>query len=139
MASDKGLYWMALGVLALGFGNSLVSQHSNCLRSFAGRAAVVVQQVSAQALDRVAMAEMMLGKGEASVARTQTAVDRAQVRVASVQSVLTRRQAGMVRLQSERIQMITQENVNRTLARCPRKTITVEIPEPPATPDEGTI
>jgi hypothetical protein len=139
MVSEKGVYWMALGVLALGLSNSLVNQHGDCLRGFAGRAVAVAEGLSAQAMSRVEMAEMMLGKGEAGVARTQATVGQAQVRLASVQTVLARHQAEMTRVQGERIQVITQERVNRALARCPRKTITVEVPQPPAIPNDGTI
>jgi hypothetical protein len=139
MASAKGWYWIAVGVLALVVSNSFVNQHGDCLRSFAGRAAGMAQLLSAQALDRVAMAEMMLGKSQTSFARTQTAVARVQVRIASVNTTLARHQVEMVRLQSEAVQRITSERVNRTLARCPRKAITIEIPQPPVIPDDGTI
>jgi hypothetical protein len=139
MASDKNMYWVALGVIALGLSNSFVSQHASCFRSVATRAAALAHNMSSRAADRVAVAEALLGRSQATVARTQTAMDRAQVRMAFVQTVVARRQAEMVRLQSERIQVITQEKVNRALARCPQKTVTVEVPPAPTAPDDGTI
>jgi hypothetical protein len=139
MASDKGLYWIALGVLALGVSNSLVNQHTGCFRSLAVRAAAIAQNLSAKAIDRIAMGEAVLGRGQATVARTQTAMDRAQVRMAFVQTVVARRQAEIVRLQNERVQAITRERISRAIARCPRKTVTVEAPPAPTAPDDGTI
>jgi hypothetical protein len=139
MVSEKSLYWVALGVLALGLSHSFVGRNSGCIRAFAIRAAAVAQDLSVRAVDRVVMAEALLGRSQATVAHTQAAVDRAQVRMAFVQTAVARRQAEMVRLQSERIQVITQEKVNRALARCPQKTVTVEVPPAPTAPDDGTI
>jgi hypothetical protein len=139
MASDKGLYWIALGVLALGLSNSLVNQHTGCFRSLAARAAATAQSLSAKAMDCMAMADALLGRSQATVARTQAAVDRAQVRMAFVQTAVARRQADVVRAANESVEAIARERANRTIVRCPKKTVTVEIPQPPAIPDEGTI
>jgi hypothetical protein len=139
MASDKNMYWVALGVIALGLSNSFVSQHASCFRSVATRAAALAHDMSSRAKDRVAVAEALLGRGQATVARTQTAMDRAQVRMAFVQTVVARRQAEIVRLQNERVQAITRERISRAIARCPRKTVTVEAPPAPTAPDDGTI
>ena len=74
MGSEKAWYWIAVGALALFVGNNFAARQKDGVRCLASRSMAAVEQVSGGANRLMAMAEMMLGRGETHFARTQTAV-----------------------------------------------------------------
>ena len=124
MASDRALYAVAVGVLALGLGNSLVNTQPDWLRSLADRSVSVAEQVSGRAEGYLGMAQVMFGRSESGFGRAQAALGRMQSRLGSMQAQLGRRQAEMARVQSEQVRMVTMQTVRRIKVTCPR---TIEV------------
>ena len=71
MASDRALYLMAVGVLALGLGNSLANHQPDWLRNLADHSISTAQQVSGRAQGYLGMAQFMFGRSDAGFGRTQ--------------------------------------------------------------------
>jgi len=138
MASEKALYWMAVGLVAFSLGNDFVSRHDG--RCLADHTLAAVQRLSGQASHFMSMADVALGRTSLPLAHTETEVARIQAGLASVDATMARRQAACARLQAERARMtLRQMQPMHMEAICPRQTITLSIPRPPATPRDGTI
>ena len=90
MHSDRGWYFVAIGVLALSITNSSVGDSA---RSFLDRAAAVADHVSARAIQAVAVAQLMSDRGDAGWAHAQSSLGRAQARMAVVQARINARRA----------------------------------------------
>jgi hypothetical protein len=135
MGSEKAWYWIAVGVLALFVSNNFAARHEDEVRCLASRSLAAVEQVSGHATRLMAMAEMMLGEGETRFVRTQAAMAGAQARLASVQSVIARHEAAFARVQAEEAQMVTMQQLGRTVV-CPRQNLRMAIPQ---LPRDGTI
>jgi hypothetical protein len=134
MASEKALYWMAVGVAALFLGNSFVGGRS-LTPSVADRSMATAQRISGQAMRYATLAQVIFGRGEAGVVHAQTATARAQARLAVVQAVTAHREAAMARMQAERIRVLA----SREVVVCPRQNLVVKVPEVPVIATEGTI
>jgi DNA-binding helix-hairpin-helix protein with protein kinase domain len=134
MISEKALYVAALGVLALGVSHSVIKAHTDWARCLADQSDALVNEVSGQAMRYAAMAEMVLGRGETRLARTQTAMVHAQTRIAFTETAMARHQAQMIRLRTERVRVLVNERMQRAVVVCPRQRITLDLPQPPATP-----
>jgi hypothetical protein len=133
MASEKARYWMAVGVAALFLGNSFMGGHSLTSR-FADRSMATAQRISAQAMRYATLAQVILGRGEASFVQTQTATAHAQTRLAFIQSAMVRREAELAKVQTERIRVLANHPV-----ACPRQNFMIKVPDVPAIADKGTI
>jgi hypothetical protein len=135
MASEKTMYWMAVGILALSATNGLVSEY----RGWAGRVA-----------DRsIAMAEQVAGiaPGYANWAKPSRQDDDlkqlmcAQVRLARAQSTLAHRRAEIARVQIEGIRarvmaheiraVVDLPNIERPNIDWENQNFVVDVPEPP--------
>jgi len=137
MAFEKVGYWIAVGVLALVVSNNFVVRHENDVRALASRSLAAVEQVSGHATRFMAVAEMMLGRGEARFAKTQTKLACAQTRLASVQSMLASREASLARVEAERARMVAMQQLGASVI-CPRERLRVVITEASMRAD-GTI
>ena len=134
MASQKTLYWLAVGVAALFLGNSFVGGRSltPCVRD---RAMATAQRISTQAMRYAMLAQVIFGRGEAGFVQAQTATATAQTRLAIVQTAMARREAAVPRVQAERIRLLA----NRRLVACPRQNLVINLPEVPMITAEGTL
>ena len=137
MAFEKVGYWMAVGVLTLIVSNNFVVRHENDVRALANRSLAVVEQVSGHATRVMAVAEVMLDKGGARFAQTQTTLACAQTRLASVQSRLASREAGLARVEAEHARMAAMQQLGSAVI-CPRQNLRIVIPEASMRSD-GTI
>ncbi|HXM22794.1 MAG TPA: hypothetical protein VN948_16165 [Terriglobales bacterium] len=138
MGSEKAWYWIAVGVLALFVSNNFAARHEGEVRCLASRSLAAVEQVSGHAAKFMAMAELMLGRGETRFVRTQTVLAGAQTRLASVQTAIARHEAAFARVQAEHAQMVTMQQLGRTVV-CPRQNLRIVIPELPSMRTDGTI
>ena len=134
MASEKALYWMAVGVAALFLGNSFVGGRS-LTPSVADRSMATAQRISGQAMRYATLAQVIFGRGEAGVVQAQTATARAQARLAVVQAATAHREAAMARIKAERIRVLA----SRRVVACPRQDLVINLPEVPVIVSEGTI
>ena len=134
MASEKALYWMAVGVAALFLGNSFVGGRS-FTPSIADRSMATAQRISAQAMRYATFAQVIFGRGDAGVVHAQTATASAQARLADVQAATARREATIARIQAERIRVLA----SREVVVCARQNLVIKLPQVPVIVPEGTI
>src|SRR5437879_5252424 len=97
MNSNRGWYLVAVGVLALGIGNSLISDSA---RGFLDRAAAVADHLSAEAMRGLAVAQLMSNRGDPGWAPAQGTISRAQTRLALVQAKIDAKRAVSTRVHS---------------------------------------
>ena len=128
MVSQELSYWMAVGVVALFFGNNFAVRHGDSVRCLADRAVAAVDQVSGSATRYIANAEMMLGRGETHLAGVQTRLACAQTRLASVQTVIASHQAALARVEAAQARMVEIERLDRVVV-CPRQSLRLSVPQ----------
>jgi len=139
MASQKALYWMAVGLLALIVGNNLVSKLDHSCLAYKVRAAT--QRVSSQSDHLMAVTEVMLGRTSTRFDRAQTALARAQTRLASVQTSMARQEAVCARVEAARARMMVRQQLEeiRIPMAVPSSRVEFAIPAPPAAPNQDPI
>jgi hypothetical protein len=115
MASEKAIYWLAVGVLAVAVMNGFVSEYRERASRLADRSVAMVEQTS----------EIVAGYANLAMPQCHEndgfkRLVRAQVRLARVRSTVARQQAEMARLQVEGIRaQVTGHGMQRVIA-CPR-------------------
>ena len=134
MASEKALYWIAVGVAALFLSNSFVGGRSLPPR-VADQSMATAQRISGQAMRYATLAQVIFGRGDAGVVQAQTATARAQARLAVVQTAMAHREAALARVQAERIRVLA----SRGVVACPRQNLVIKLPEVPVIAAQGTI
>lgn len=139
MASEKAMYWMAVGLVALSLGNHFVRGFDG--RCLADRSLAAAQRLSGHASRIVAMTEFMLGGTSLPQWRTQTEIVRMQAHFASVDIASVRQQAACARIEAEHERRMALQQVQqmRLEVLCPRQTLRLNVQPPPAVPREGTI
>jgi hypothetical protein len=142
MESEKVMYWMTLGVLALATATGFVSEHRGWDR-LVDRSAAVVSQASDVAAHYAEMADLMLGSDVNKLSGSGRNVfdvenpvqAEVQARLACAQRTLVRRQAQLVRLQAIRVQVRALERAPRTIV-LPARNMVIEIPQAPELPED---
>jgi len=129
MGSEKALYWIAVGVLAIFVTNNFAARHEDGVRCLARRSLAAVEQVSAHATNFMAHSELVLGRGEFRCVRTQTALAGAQARLASLQGVLASHEAILARVEAEHAEIVTMQRLNSPTI-CPRQNLRIVTPQP---------
>ncbi len=135
MRSDKMMYWMTLGVLAMAAITGAVSGQAGWGERLAGRSVAMMSRVSEAAASYAEMAGMVLGSREDDAVRPVRTVVEAQNRLACVQRVLVRRQAELVRVQAMRVRVRALELAPRTIV-LPARNMIIEIPQAPQAPED---
>jgi len=125
MASEKAMYWMVLGVLALSVTNGLVSEQRGWAGRLSDRSIAMVEQAS-----KIAAGYVNLGTPDRENDDLNQAVS-AQVRLARVRSALGRRRAEVVRVQVQGIRARVMERGIRAVVACPRQNLVIDLPQPP--------
>jgi len=87
MVSDKAMYWLAVGVVALGLNSTYQQGEFRCAHHLADCAIRSAEHAAQRGLAVVSMAEVMLGRNPADVARLQGALARLEARSESAPSV----------------------------------------------------
>jgi hypothetical protein len=142
MESEKILYWMTLGVLAMATLTGVVTEHRGWGDRLADRSIALMSRASEKAVNYAEIAKMVLESGERNSTRPPRGVVDLQTdaqkyvqadvqnRLACVQRVLVHRQAEMDRSQAMRVQMRMLERAPRTIV-WPNPKIVIDIPQPP--------
>ena len=142
MESEKTMYWMTLGVLAMAAVTGFVSEHRGWSDHLAERSIAVVSQASQQVRNYAEMASVMWGSGEADAGRpaqleaafqnelrdeVQGEVDS---HMACMQRVLALHQAKLARVQAMnmRVQVRMLKHSPRT-TNWPARNVVIEIPQ----------
>jgi hypothetical protein len=80
MASEKAMYWLTVGLVALGL-NSTYQQGQFCwAHRIADRAMVAVERTAERGLSMLSVAEVMAGRNPSAVTRLQGALARLEAR-----------------------------------------------------------
>ena len=135
MESEKAMYWMTLGVLALATATGFVTEHRGWSDRLMDRSVAVVSQASGVAAHYAEIADLMLGSGESELASSAPAVidvqndvqAGVQAQLACARRTLVRRPAELVRLQAIRVQARALERAPRTIV-LPARTMVIQIP-----------
>lgn len=128
MASEKAIYWIAVGVLAVVAGNHFMSKIDQ--RCLDGRALAVVQRLSSEASHSVAIAGAMFGRTSLPWSDAEASAARVQARLASVQTMVARQEAVCARVEAQRVRLMSMQNMRDVQMQvvCPRQRVAVEIP-----------
>jgi len=135
MASEKAIYWTAVGVLALSLGNHFVKRtDGGCL---AERSVAAVDRLSAHASHLMAMAGVILWRTSMPLGSTETEVDSMQARLASVDTIVAAQHAACARLAVERARIVASQQLRQMSLGvvCPRQTRKLNV----SRPSDGTI
>ena len=151
MESEKVMYWMTLGVLALATATGFVTEHRGWGDRLVNRSIAMVSQASEMTANYAEMADTVLGRGENDLAGPPRAVfdvedvvqnyvqnhvqPEVQARLACAQRTLIRRQAEVVRLQAVRVRVRAVERAPRTVV-WPTQNMVIEIPQAPEMPED---
>jgi hypothetical protein len=128
MASEKALYWMAVGLLALVAGNHLANRFD--VRSIADRSMAAVEELAAPPAHAFATVVSWMGHGSSQCARGQAAMARAQAHFASIQTTIARQDVACARRQAENARVAVHRMQQMRLnVVVPAESISVEIPE----------
>jgi hypothetical protein len=118
MASERVMYWMAVGLMALLLGNHFAAKYDRCLR------------------------ESIAGVLERTPNLPPPEIFTAPVaaQLASMQAKIAQERAACALVQAQRAQMMAMEQMEAVRPRgiCPRQHVKIRIPEPPP-PIEGSI
>lgn len=155
MESEKVMYWMTLGVLALATATGFVTEHRGWGDRLVNRSIAMVSQASEMAANYAELADTVLERGENDLAGPPRAVfdvenvvqnyvqnyvqnhvqPEVQARLACAQRTLIRRQAEVVRLQAVRVRVRALERAPRTVV-WPTQNVVIEIPQAPEMPED---
>ncbi len=111
MASQKALYWMSVGLLALVVGNHFVSKFNGACVSEKAQAAA--DRIAAKADRLIAMADVMLGRTSTRFDNAEAVLAMSQARLASVQTRFARQETVCARVQAVRTRMMVREQLEQ--------------------------
>jgi hypothetical protein len=138
MTSEKAMYWMAVGVLAVGALNGLVNRVGESVPWLADRWLALVSQASQTAADYVETARMTLGGDDLELAPAPMAVVRAQTRLACIQATRARNEAVLDRVQAQRLRVGVIGSRPRSIT-WPGGHVVVDLPQPPQIEQDDTF
>lgn len=117
MAYEKGWYWLAAGVLALGLNGAYQDGEFRWVHSLAQRSIIALEHASEQTSHFVDMAEVMLGRTPASLDRTEAALQRVQTKVVCKRIEMAQREMAMAQVQRD----LATANLDQQLAKMQMK------------------
>jgi len=117
MVSDKAIYWLAVGLVALGLNSKYQQGEFRCAHQLADCAVRSAEHAAQRGLAVVSMAEVMLGRNPTDVARLQGALARLEARSenlpsAEIQRDLAQAQRDLEQMNVEMQGMNTAVTVN---------------------------
>jgi len=138
MATEKGLYWLALGLVAI----TLVNGTQFCRQCWLGRledrSIALAQRLSGRTMFGLSLTEMRLGSQSYRCPRTQAAAARVQAKLACMEGAMARQQAEFARIQAERARLETLRQMRSDVLQ-PRRDFVIQVPEVKPIPSDGTI
>ena len=129
MTSEKGWYWVAAGVLAIGLSNGFSSRPADWVQRAKDHALLAAQQVSIQLVSHVEQATGLVCRRQ-SVEAPSPDVLTAQIdaQLARAQAQMARERAAMARVQAEQVRIAVADSAQQVVVACPRESIRVQIP-----------
>ena len=111
MRSEKGWYWLAAGVLALGLNGAYQDGQLGWVHCLADRATAAFEQLTARSLSVVTMAELMLGRSPEALGRTEAAFQKLQGKMVAQRMAQAQRQMAIAQAH----QQIAQAQMQRKM------------------------
>jgi hypothetical protein len=121
MASEKGIYWLAVGMMAVLFGNSLAVHQHDLYPRLARRTLAAAEQVFDEATSHIDTAIMASSQPGNRSTYPAFVAARGQTRLASVQAKLACGEARLARLQAHQERMMALAQVRSAMVVCPRQ------------------
>jgi hypothetical protein len=103
----------------------MLNSHPDWLRNLSDRSVAAAERFSGHAEQYLAMAQIMLSRGESNFGSTQAVLSRAQARLGEVQANLARHQAETIRIESADMRLITMPSMPKVRVACPRIVVQV--------------
>jgi len=138
MTNEKGLYWLALGVVALVFVNGTQFGRQNWLSRLEDRSIGLVQRLSGHTAAALNLTEMRLAAQPYRSPRSQATAARMQAQFACMEGALAHQQAEFAQIQAERARLEALQQLRLAEMRRHRGFV-IQAPEVRAIPTEGTI
>jgi hypothetical protein len=130
MASEKAIYWLALGVAALGLNSTYQRSESFWLHRLADRSVQTAECVAQRGLTLISMAEVMIGRNPADVARLQGSLARLEARSEALPAVQMSRDMAQTRHDLQHLQVeLRGLKVAVPKVRCPDSKIAMDVRE----------
>lgn len=105
MATEKGLYWLALGVAAIVLVNGTQFGRQSWLGRLENRSIELVERVSGHTTPYLSLAEMRFANRSSRCVRNDVASARMQADFARVECAMARRQAAFARIQAQEVRL----------------------------------
>jgi len=138
MATEKGLFWLALGVVALIFVNGTATGRQGWLGRLQNRSLELVERLSEHTMSYLSPAEVRAGNQYLLCPRTQATAARMQAGLACMEGAMARQQAEFARIQTQRARLEALQQMR--FAEMPRhRNFVIAAPTPKSIPTEGTI
>ncbi|HKS72141.1 MAG TPA: hypothetical protein VJQ82_03020 [Terriglobales bacterium] len=128
MASDRGWYLIAVGVLALGLSNSMLNSHPDWLQTLTDRSVASAEHLSGQAERYLGMAQILLGRSQASFGPAHSMLGRMQADMGVMQADVARHHAEMARLEAANMAAISLPPLPAVRVSCPNIRVRVSQP-----------
>jgi hypothetical protein len=112
MRSEKGWYWLAAGVLALGLNGAYQDGQLGWVHCLANRATTVIERFSQRSLHTLAMAEWMLGRTPETVGRTEAAFQQMQSKMVAERVAQAQREIAMAQARQQIVQAQMQRKMD---------------------------
>jgi len=138
MANEKGLYWLALGVVALILVNGTALGRQDWLGRLADRSIELAERFSGRTMPALSLADMRSGSHSYGCARNQAAAARMQAKFACIEGAMARQQAEFARVQAQRARLETLQQM-RFAEMSRHRNFVIEAPRLESVPTEGTI
>jgi len=121
MASERAMYWMAVGLMAVLLGNHFSAKYDRCLR------------------DSLAGAQRVFGRTH-NLAPPELVAVPVEAQLAAMQAKIVHQRAQCAFIQAQRAQVMAMEQIEaaRVHGICPRPHVRIRVPETPV-PTAGNI
>ncbi len=138
MASEKGLYWLAVGMMGLFFMNSAAVRHEDWLSRLEARSIQVAEHISGGTMASLNLAEMKLGIRSGRCARTQAIPARMQAKLACMEAAMARHQARLVQFEEHKAQLEVAQRMRFAMMQT-NQNFVIEGPQIKPLPSDGTM
>jgi hypothetical protein len=119
MATEKAVYWIAICVMTVGLGNTLVKHNGAFVQNIGRRAMVLAGVVSDRTQGQLEQANLVMDRTQAGFDRGQAQMARAQARMVCLQTRLARHQAELASVQAARARLAVSQRIGKIVVTVP--------------------
>jgi hypothetical protein len=138
MASEKALYWLAVGMMGLFLMNSVAVRHQDWLNRLEARSIQVAERISGGTMASLNLGEMRLGLQSSPCARTRALPARMQAKLACMEAAMARHQARLAQFETHKEQLEVMQRMRFAMMPA-NQDFRFEVPPHRFLPANGTI